>query len=168
MHGSMSGHFTCPLVACGLRAHFTFLPTRWQKHFTFRQSKRGAYTTAISAEKFHVLRRRTSLTLIDFVRRGRRSYLPVYNDMLFPITINAGQALLRVRRRAMDLRAGLDGGGAGCPIAVLSSPRRSKMCVKTRPHACPYSPRSATISISYSSLTPRRFSAPALTFSAKT
>ena len=24
--GCMSKHFTCPLVACGLRAHFTFLP----------------------------------------------------------------------------------------------------------------------------------------------
>ena len=74
------------------------------------------------AEKIHVLRRRTSLTLIDFVRRGRRSYLPVYNDMLFPITINAGQALLRVRRRAMDLRAGLDGGGAGNTCCIIKSP----------------------------------------------
>ena len=26
--GSMSKHFTCPLVACGLRAHFTFLPCK--------------------------------------------------------------------------------------------------------------------------------------------
>ena len=61
------------------------------------------------------------------------SHVFVYDDNY------AGQALLRVRRRAMDLRADLDKGAAGCPIAVL--PRRicAKACVKTRPTACPHS-----------------------------
>ena len=35
---------------------------------------------------------------------------------------------MRVRRRVMDLRADLDNGDEGCPIAVLSSPRCSKAC----------------------------------------
>ena len=56
----------------------------------------------------------------DFGQRGRRSYLPAYNDKLFPITNNAGQALLRVRRRVMDLRVILDNGGEGCPIAAYN------------------------------------------------
>ena len=37
-----------------------------------------------------------------------------YNDK------NAGQALLRVRRRVMDLRVILDNGGEGCPIAAYN------------------------------------------------
>ena len=51
----------------------------------------------------------------------------------------AGQTSIRVRRRVMDLRAGLDGGGVGNTLAVLSSPRRPKMCVKPRSTACPHS-----------------------------
>ena len=51
----------------------------------------------------------------------------------------AGQTSIRVHRRAMDLRADLDKGAAGCPIAVLSRRICAKACVKTRPTACPHS-----------------------------
>ncbi len=61
------------------------------------------------------------------------SYVFVYDDNY------AGQTSIRVHRRAMDLRALLDNRGEGCPIAVLSSPRCPKACVKTRPTACPHS-----------------------------
>ena len=44
---------------------------------------------------------------------------------------------MQVRGREMDLRAILDNGDEGCPIAVLSSPRCSKARVKTHSHACP-------------------------------
>ena len=61
------------------------------------------------------------------------SYVFVYDDNY------AGQTSIRAHRRVMDLRAGLDDGGAGNTLAVLSSPRRPKMCVKPRSTACPHS-----------------------------
>ena len=44
--------------------------------------------------------------------------MPAYNDKLFPITNNAGQALLRACGRVMDLRVILDNGGEcnTCPV----------------------------------------------------
>ena len=110
--GSMSKHFTCPLVALRFEGTFlTFLP--WQKHFTFRRLMCSLFAHICNAEKFHVLRKGTRFRTLLIVPLRRTSGCSV----TLP-----GHMSIRVHRRTRDLRVILDKGAAGntCHIVKLS------------------------------------------------
>ena len=110
--GCMSKHFTRSFVAQRFKSAFHVFTNFLVKTFHFCAEDMLAYCSLLSAQKFHVLCKgaRFRTWLIVPLRRtsGCSVTLP-------------GQALLRVRGRAMNLRAGLDGKDAGNTCRIIKS-----------------------------------------------